>query len=266
MSGSTVAPEPGGAAAAFARFYDLDLAADDPDDLDLYLALAGRTGGPVLELAAGTGRIAVPLALAGHRVTGVDLDPAMLARARAAAEAAGVAGRIALVEADIVGLALPDAGTYRLAILALNSLFLLAAPGAQAAALRAMASHLAPGGVAVVDVWIPTPADLAAYDGRLLLDGVREDPASGRLVAKSWAATHDAATGTVTLTTIYDEWHPGEPAVRWVRRDAMRLVAPGELRLLAEAAGLEVELVAGDHDLAPLGAGGDRAVLVARRP
>ena len=77
-----------GAAAALARLYDLDLS-EDPGDLDLYLALAGRTGGPILELAVGSGRLAVPLAADGHEVTGVDLDPAMLARARRAADAAG---------------------------------------------------------------------------------------------------------------------------------------------------------------------------------
>jgi hypothetical protein len=42
-------------AAALARLYDLDLA-DDPGDLDLYLALADRVDGPILELAVGTGR------------------------------------------------------------------------------------------------------------------------------------------------------------------------------------------------------------------
>ena len=74
-------------AAAFARLYDLDLV-EDPGDVDLYLALAGRVGGPILELGVGTGRLAVPLAAAGYDVTGVDLDPAMLARARSRAAAA----------------------------------------------------------------------------------------------------------------------------------------------------------------------------------
>ncbi|HEY8800164.1 MAG TPA: class I SAM-dependent methyltransferase, partial [Candidatus Limnocylindrales bacterium] len=84
----TIDVEPGATARALARLYDLDLV-EDPGDLDLYLALAGRTGGPILELAAGTGRLAIPLAEAGHRVTAVDLDPAMLERARAAADRAG---------------------------------------------------------------------------------------------------------------------------------------------------------------------------------
>jgi SAM-dependent methyltransferase len=66
---------------ALARLYDLDLA-EDPGDIDLYLALAGRTGGPIVELACGSGRVAIPIAAAGHEVTGVDLDPAMLVRAR----------------------------------------------------------------------------------------------------------------------------------------------------------------------------------------
>ncbi len=60
---------------------------------------------------------------------------------------------------------------------------------------------------------------------------------------------------------------PGEPAVRWVRRDRP---PPGRRRTswsaFAEAAGLEVETLAGDYDLEPLGPGAERAVLVARRP
>jgi hypothetical protein len=55
------------AADAIARLYDLDLSVE-PGDVDLYRALAKRTGGPILELAVGSGRIAVPLAEDGHLV------------------------------------------------------------------------------------------------------------------------------------------------------------------------------------------------------
>jgi SAM-dependent methyltransferase len=263
-------PDDGGpAAAAFARLYDLDLEAEDPGDLELYLALAERTGGPILELAAGSGRIAVPVAAAGHRVTAVDHDPAMLARARARAAEDGAEIALELVEVDLLDLEaspLPARGIYRLAILALNSLFLLATREAQATAMRVMAAHLAPGGLAVVDIWLPTAGDLARYDGRLLLDGVREDPRTGAIVTKSWAATHDAVAQTVLLTTIYEEGRPGEAPVRWVRRDAMRLVSADELWGIAESAGLAVEVLAGDRDLSPIGPGAERAVLVAVRP
>jgi SAM-dependent methyltransferase len=255
------------AADALARLYDLDLASD-PGDLDLYLALAARTGGPILELAVGTGRIAVPLAEAGYEVTGVDVDRAMLARAQAAADGAGraTARRLRLVEADARTVRLQDAGRYRLAGIPLNSIFLMGTRGDQAAAVATLAAHLAPGGLAVLDVWLPDADDLSRYDGRLVLEWVRTDDETGRTVTKTGAAEYDAGRGEVRLTTIFEAGLAGEPPARWVRTDRLRLVSPDELAWFAEAAGLEVEELAGDYDLEPLGNGAERAILIARKP
>ena len=249
-------------AAALARLYDLDLT-DDPGDLDLYLALAGRADGPVLELAVGSGRLAIPLAEAGHRVTGVDLDPAMLDRARAKVAGTLAADRLTLVEADLVDLRLPDAGRFALAFIALNSLLVLPTRSAQRAALQTLADHLAPGGLAVVDIWLPDAEDLARFDGRIMLEWPRHDPDSGAIVTKAGSAQHDAATASITLTTIFEEGEQGGPTKRWVRRDRLRLVTAGELRDFAESAGLTVELLAGDYDLGLMGPGSERAVLIA---
>lgn len=257
------------AADAIARLYDLDLSVD-PGDVDLYRALARRTGGPILELAVGSGRIAVPLAEDGHRVVGIDIDRAMLDRARARIAAAGpaVASRIELVEGDMTGADLNSrvraAGPYQLAILALNSIIILPSADRQRAALVAMAQALAPGGLAVVDVWLPVPADLTAFDGRLSLDWLRTDPETGLEVTKMSAAWFDPTSRRVTLTTIFEEGAPGGPAVRWICNDALRLTTADELIGYAADAGLEVEQLGGDHELGPLGAGADRLVLVAR--
>jgi len=271
-------PDPA-TAAALARFYDLDLA-DDPGDLDLYLALAERargsgrsagsslpSGARVLELAVGTGRLAVPLAAAGHRVTGVDIDPAMLGRARARAARDGVGGgTLDLVEADIVGLSLPGGATFDLGFIALNSLIALGSRTTQQAAMEALAAHLAPGGIAAVDVWLPDAEDLARYDGRIILEWPRLDPETDRLVTKAGAAQYDAASATVRLTSIFEEGAQGQPPTRWVRTDRLRLVSADELVSFAEAAGLRVETLAGGYDLDPIGPGSERAVLVAIRP
>jgi SAM-dependent methyltransferase len=257
-------PDPA-TAAALARLYDLDLV-DDPGDLDLYLALAGRSSGPILELAVGTGRLAVPLAEAGHAVTGIDLDRAMLDRARERAEAAGVPERVDLVEGDLAALRLPNAGRFGLAFIALNSLLVLPTRAAQRAALRTIAEHLAPGGIAAVDVWIPDAEDLARFDGRISLEWPRLDPETGAIITKAASATHDASSATVTLTTIFEEGGQGEPSRRWVRRDRLRLLSADELRAFAEEAGLVVEVIAGDYGLGPMGPGSDRAVLIAVRP
>jgi SAM-dependent methyltransferase len=61
------------------------------EDVPFYVQLAGETEGPLVELAVGTGRVAVPVAReTGRRVLGIDLEPAMLAQAAERAEAAGV--------------------------------------------------------------------------------------------------------------------------------------------------------------------------------
>ena len=85
-----------------ARFFDADYAGY-LDDLPLLEAYAQRTGSPLLELGCGTGRLLIPLAQAGYRVTGVEISPEMLRIARAKAEAAGVTESVTLIEGDYRG-------------------------------------------------------------------------------------------------------------------------------------------------------------------
>jgi SAM-dependent methyltransferase len=227
-------------AASLARLYDMDLL-EDPGDVSLYLALASRTGGPILEIAAGSGRIAIPLAEAGYEVTLVDIDAGMVARAKAAAGKLDpdVRARLGFVEENLVGLNLPGGPRFRLAILALNSSLLLGT--------------------------LPSAEELAHYDGRLSLEYVRPDPKSGLTVTKSAAAQYEPATGHVNLTVIYDEGKQGGAARRWIREDRLTLLNASDLRSIAESAGLVVEVVAGDYDLNAVSAHDERAILVARR-
>lgn len=252
------------AASALARYYDLDVAGHS-DDVALYLALADRLGGPILELGVGTGRLAVPLATAGYRVTGVDNDPHMLERARTAWAAAGAedanGGTLELLTEDATRL---DLGTrFNLVILAFNGLLVLAGRDEQAAVMRVVATHLAPGGRAVVDVWLPTPEDLALYDGRLTMDWLADDETPRRRVAKLTSARYDAATATARVTTFFDVWTAGGgPVRRLEREDVLHLVGAHELTDLAARAGLSIESAAGDHHMNEFGPGSERIVLV----
>jgi SAM-dependent methyltransferase len=254
-------------ASTLARYYDLDLT-DDPGDLDLYLALAARTGGPVLELCAGTGRLSVPLAAAGYEVEALDRDPAMLERARkrwaGEVDARRVApgGQLRTVAADLF---VSDEGSrFSLVMLPLNSLFLLGERSRQAAAIEVMARHLRPGGLAVVDAWLPGVDDLSLFDGRLILEWLRTDPETGAMVTKTGSAAYDHARRRIDLTTIF-EASPrfGGAVMRHVRTDVLHLLSADEIVDAATAAGLRVEQLAGDYDLAPFAPGCGRAVLVA---
>ena len=78
-----------------ASFYD-PWSRSVTEDVAFYVDEALASGGPVVELAVGTGRIAIPIAQAGIDVIGVDSAPGMLAVAQAAADDAGVARRVDL--------------------------------------------------------------------------------------------------------------------------------------------------------------------------
>jgi SAM-dependent methyltransferase len=91
---------------AFASRYD-EWAADMTADVAFYIGLAGNAEGPVVELAIGNGRVAIPVAQAtGQRVIGIDSSPAMLEQARTRAAEAGVA--LDLREGDMRDLALDE--------------------------------------------------------------------------------------------------------------------------------------------------------------
>lgn len=210
----------------------------------------------------GTGRVAVPLAAAGHEVTGVDNDPQMLERARAKWQRSGAAGRLTLIQHDLTTLALEQ--RFALVFVALNSLLLLHGRGAQQRALKVMRAHLAPGGRAVVDVWLPKPDDLELYDGRQVLEWLRTDTETGERVAKTTAATYDAATHTAKLSTVFDVARPDESERRVTREDAISFMARDDLVAAARAAGLAPEVIAGDYNLGPWSEASERVVLVLR--
>src|SRR6185437_13009433 len=85
---------------AIARLYD-PWSRSVVEDVGFYVEEAVRSGGPVLELGVGTGRIAVPVAAAGIHVVGVDTSEGMLGIADAQAELAGVADLIDLRRGDM---------------------------------------------------------------------------------------------------------------------------------------------------------------------
>src|SRR5438105_5152365 len=101
-----------------APFYDIEHA-HFQEDVDLYLNFAELRGGPLLELACGSGRLLLPLAQAGYEVTGVDTSARMLDLARQRLEAEGVISRCELVQQDMCALSLGK--KFPMAFIALGS-------------------------------------------------------------------------------------------------------------------------------------------------
>ena len=133
------------------------------EDVDFYVERALASGGPVVELAVGTGRIAIPVARAGIDVIGVDSSPGMLAVARAAAEEAGVSHRLDLRMGDLREP--PVTERVPLVLCPFRTLLHMETENEKLRALRAARSLLEPDGSFVFDVFAPSREDILETDG-----------------------------------------------------------------------------------------------------
>jgi SAM-dependent methyltransferase len=133
------------------------------EDVGFYVDEALASGGPVVELAVGTGRIAIPVAQAGIDVIGVDASPGMLAVARTAAEGADVSERIDLRFGDLRDPPVPE--RVPLVICPFRSLLHMETEAEKLRALRAARTLLEPEGRFVFDVFSPSPEDIAETQG-----------------------------------------------------------------------------------------------------
>ena len=183
--------------------------------------LAGS--GPALELAVGTGRIALPLARRGVAVSGIDASPAMVARLRAKPGGARIPvtiGDFADVDAD---------GRYALVFVVYNTLFALLDQATQQRCFERVAAHLAPGGRFVVEAFVP---DLSRFERGQRVELRHLDGDSALLML----SRHQAAVQRVDsmLVRISNDGVRTWPV-------PIRYSYPSELDLMAGHAGLGLE-------------------------
>lgn len=138
-----------------AELYDAIYAWYDAD-IAFYVAAARAAGGPVLELACGTGRVMLPCLEAGADVDGIDIDEAMLAELRRKAEARGLTPNV--TQGDMRDFTMPR--RYALVTIPFRAFLHLLTTEDQIRALRCVRDHLEPGGALLFNVFHPGFAHL----------------------------------------------------------------------------------------------------------
>jgi SAM-dependent methyltransferase len=247
---------------ALARYYDWEHA-DYDVDVPLYQDFARRTGGPILEVACGSGRLMAPLLELGERVVGIDTSGPMLDRARHALAGAGLLSRAALHEADVRRFTLDE--RFQLAIFGLDSFGLLLSIEDQLAALRRINHHLAPGGLLIVDLSNGNGRGAEPSD-ELVLQYEGHDPATGLPLSKWTARSTDHGEQVDHYTYFYDELGEDRLVRRSVVRLDLRYFSRFELELLLQQSNFAPEAFYGSYDLAPFAAASERLIAVAVRP
>jgi SAM-dependent methyltransferase len=224
-------------------------------DVTFYVDAARGSGGPVLELGCGTGRILIPTARAGIEIVGLDSSVHMLeeCRRRLNAEPEHVRERTSLHRADMRDFDLGRA--FRLATIPFRPFQHLLTVQDQLACLAAIRRHLAPGGRLVFDIFNPSirnlakPADGAEHD---------EEPAftlpDGRSVVRRHRVfERDLVSQIVVGEIVYCVKHPDGREERLVQPLRMRYLFRFEAEHLLLRAGFAVEHLYSDFERAPYG-------------
>jgi SAM-dependent methyltransferase len=243
---------------ALARYYELEYA-DYYTDIDFYVQLLRRTGGPFLDIACGTGRVALAVADAGYEATGIDRSDAMLAIARKKA-----GRKVKLVKGDLRTFDLGGA-VFPLVAITLNSFMHVLEVADQLRALERIAAHLAPGGHAVVSTINPYSVSLHDIEAKLIHEFTRWDPEAESWVTKLSARDVDTVEQVEHVTYFYDEVKGGN-VQRLVTTLDFRYTYRYELELLLRQAGLDPIAVYGSYDLEEYEITSPALIIVAKRP
>lgn len=248
-----------------ARFYDAAYATMGSlgRDVDFYVSLARETGGPVLELGCGTGRVLLAVAAAGIECTGLDLSAEMLGALRRKLEPAGLARPPRLVVGRMQAFDLPGE-RFGLVCSAFRPFQHLYTVEDQLGCLACVRRHLRPGGLFAFDVFTPR-LDLIAVDQVPEEEDMRFQQ-DGEEVVRFTSVVRDRALQVQRVHMRYERRRGGEVVGSELSTFHMRWFHRYELEHLMVRAGFDDVEIYGDFDRSPVGAETPAFVVVGREP
>jgi SAM-dependent methyltransferase len=236
-------------------------------DLKLFVDEAVASGGPVLELGCGTGRVLLPIARAGVEITGLDLAEPMLniLRGKLAAEPEEVRRRVLLVRGDLRGF---DLGRrFALATIPFRPFQHLITVEEQMSCLRCIHRHLAPGGRLILDVFHPsfkglsreTPTPVEESRAVTRLPDGRTMRGFDRLLAIHRAEQY------IEAELSYELIAPDGSVERVVQAFPFRYLFRYETEHLLARCGFRVAALYGNHDRSAFGDASPEMIFVAEK-
>ncbi len=253
---------------AWAPYYDL-IHEGLPGEAEFYVGQAVRIGGPVLELGCGTGRLAIPMAMSGVDVTGLDNSAGMLALCKEKARRIRrLPGKLDLVQADMRDFDL--AAEFKLVVMAYRTFMHLLTPADQCACLQQVRNHLRDDGVFILNVWAARPSRIVAVrgmhdPGEFLLAGEHHIPDAGIRLVHHHTAEYDEVRQLIIERHRIEEWDHRGRLLREAELPLVRAwVTPREMEHLVRRCGFDIEAVFGDFDCRPLGPEDNEMIWVLR--
>jgi len=212
-------------------------------DVEYYLRTIGYGPATVLELGSGTGRVAIPLAEAGHTVYALDNSPDMHQVLRSKTPAS-LQNRLVQVEADMRGFALEM--RFDFVLLGLNTVFALVDEASRLGCFRSVGRHLKPDGRFILDFMLPSASLKSNKDGSLELSVYQESPSRGHVIVTYNRYEPERRLSVLNFLTM--EVIDGKIGRTYVTPAAEYYPSVSEMQSALESAGMEVEQVLGDYD------------------
>jgi len=225
--------------------YDFEYPECSGPELDFWDLMVTQAGGPALELAVGTGRIAIPLARLGHEVWGLDTSEPMLDRAadKIRQLPAAVRGRLHLHAQSMSDFQFPT--QFGLVYAPFNSFLLQDPDHAAPACLACAQDHLRPGGRLVIDAFAPGPEDLLPDTEELTY--LERHPETGARVTRRREYTYDSNSSAAISHLTYTLTHDGPSTDQFTFSYQLYLSSIPSLTALLNRAGFTVIETFGDY-------------------
>jgi len=238
-----------------AEFYDHVVPYRNRGDVEFFADEARRSGGPVLEIGCGTGRILIPTARAGIEIVGLDNSPRMLkyCRENLAGESPETRSRIRLVQGNMLSFDL--SGKFPLVTMPFRPFQHLLTVGEQLECLRRVHLHIEEGGRFILDLFNPWLEKLVSDDAGQEVDEEPEFtmPDGRRVIRRSRPVSKDILHQVIHLELIYYVTHPDGRTERLVHPTALRYLFRFEAEHLLERSGFHLESVLADYKGSPYG-------------
>jgi SAM-dependent methyltransferase len=238
-----------------ADYYDYVVPYRERQDVAFFVELARQSGGPVLEIGSGTGRVLIPTAKAGLEIVGLDYSEAMLTvcRRKLATESEAVRARVRLVQGDMRRLDLGQ--TFRLVTIPFRPFQHLTTVEDQLSCLAGIRQHLDPGGKLILDIFNPWLVRLTdeKFDQEQGDEPEFTMPDGRRVIRRNRAVSRDLSNQVQEVELIYYVTHPDGHQERLVHSFPMRYLFRFEAEHLLVRSGFEVEALYADYDQSPYG-------------
>ncbi len=238
-------------------------------DVEFYVDQARKTGGPVLELACGTGRVLIPVAEAGVEIVGLDQSSAMLnvARQKLSECSPEVQKRIEIVDGDMRDFSLGR--RFGLITIPYRSFLHLLTVDDQKRTLQRIHEHLADDGLFVFNIFDPNMQMIVEHSGSLgsttKKQGEFTHPETGRRIIVLDTRQYDTERQMIDEYFIFEELDDdGTVVSKRYSHMTLRYVFRYEMEHLLELCGFHVEALHGDFTGGPFRSGGEQ-IWITRR-